>query len=96
MATISFIFIFGCFIAFYAYITRNVKKMKLDACEFDHIENIWVIMKSDENVAHIHELSPQVSIHQNSAKEIVAIKVSHPVMIRVKSKVGCGGELEKK
>jgi hypothetical protein len=96
MATLSLLFIFGCFMAFYFYITRDVKKMKLGDCEFDHIENIWVIMKNDEQVTHIFEVDSQISIHQNSDKEVVAIKVSHPVMIRVKSKTGCGGELEKK
>jgi len=96
MATISLLFIFVCFVAFYFYVTRDIKKMKLDTAEFDYIENIWIIMKNDEQVTHIYELSPQISIHQNSAKEVVAIKVSHPVMIRVKSKAGCGGELETK
>ena len=96
MSIITLLFVFGFFMAFYFYVTRDVKKMKLSTCEFDHIENIWIIMKNDENVTHIHELSPQISIHQNGAKEIVAIKVSHPTMIIVKSKAGCGGELEKK
>lgn len=96
MSTITWLLIFGIFMAFYFYVTRDVKKMKLSNCEFDHIENIWIIMKNDEPVTRIYELSPQISIHQNWAKEVVAIKVSHPAMIRVKSKAGCGGELEKK